>query len=70
MREVVDYHNLTNVNVKEIKKYESIFELIDNVDFKSPEKGHKKRFKNYLKFWEINNIETIYENDPTVKMPY
>ncbi|MDR1722111.1 MAG: polysaccharide pyruvyl transferase family protein, partial [Methanobrevibacter sp.] len=63
MREVVDYHNLTNVNVKELKKFDSIFDLINSVDLNTPEKGHKNRFKNYLKFWEINNIETIYDED-------
>jgi len=67
MREVVEYHNLTNVAMKELKKFDSIFDLIESVDFNSPEKGHKNRFKNYLKFWEINNIETIYENDTSRK---
>ncbi len=67
MKEVADYHNLTRINSKEIKKFDSIFELINNVNFNSPEKDHEKRFKNYLKFWEKNGITTVYKNNFSLK---
>jgi len=63
MKDVADYHELTRINTHEIKKYDSLEEIIESVDFHSTEKNHEKRFKKYLSFWEQNNIKTIYDND-------
>ncbi len=63
MRELALYHNLTRITTGKLKKFETLSDLIKKVDFHAPEKGHEKRFKNYLKFWQINNIPTIYEDD-------
>jgi len=63
MKDVVDYHELTNIRTKQLRKYDSLEKVIESVDFHSTEKNHEKRFKNYLNFWEKNNIQTIYDDD-------
>lgn len=63
MRELAAYHNLTRVTPGKLKSYESLSELIEKIDFHAPEKGHEKRFKNYLTFWAKNNIPTIYDSN-------
>lgn len=67
MRELATYHNLTRTTPKKLKNFESLSELVEKVDFHAPEKGHEKRFKNYLNFWKKNNIDTIYDNDLNIK---
>lgn len=63
MRELAEFHNLTHITEKELIKFKSLLEIIEEVDFKSPEKVHEDRFKNYLKFWRKNKIETVYDKD-------
>ncbi|WP_052332117.1 polysaccharide pyruvyl transferase family protein [Methanobrevibacter arboriphilus] len=63
MRELAEFHNLTHITEKELIKFNSLIEIIEKVDFKSPEKVHEDRFKNYLKFWRKNKIETVYDKN-------
>lgn len=63
MEEVANYHNLTGVRLVQLEKFNSLSELIENVDFHAPEKGHEERFKSYLNFWKKNGIETVFDND-------
>jgi polysaccharide pyruvyl transferase len=67
MKEIAEYHDLTRIYEHELNDLNSINDIIDNIDFKSPEKNHKKLFKNYLKFWKKNNIETVFDKNINVK---
>lgn len=63
MKELGEYHNLTRIYEKDLKEFNSLSDIIKTVDFHSPEDGHENRFKNYLKFWKKNKIETVFDND-------
>lgn len=41
MRELAEFHNLTHITEKELIKFKSLLEIIEEVDFKSPEKSMK-----------------------------
>ena len=67
MRELADFHRLTNITENELIEFDSVLDIIENVDFNSPEKGHTDRFNNYLKFWKKNKIKTAYDEDFNLK---
>ncbi|MBP3272266.1 MAG: polysaccharide pyruvyl transferase family protein [Ruminococcus sp.] len=67
VRELSKFHGLTHVDVNDLPNYRDIWELIDSVDFHSPEKYHKKNFDNYIDFLHANGLKTIYDDDPDRK---
>ncbi|OQD59396.1 hypothetical protein MBBAR_3c00510 [Methanobrevibacter arboriphilus JCM 13429 = DSM 1125] len=70
MKDVSEYHDLTRIYKEDLNELNSIQDIIDNVNFKSPLKNHEKLFKNYLKFWKKNNIKTVFDQDINVKRVY
>lgn len=62
MRELVDYHNLPNIDVNDVNEKTDVFELFSKIDYKSFLKGHKERFRHYVDFLDKNGIEHIYKD--------
>ena len=60
VKEVVDYHNLTQVSPEDLKKARDIFGLIEKADFHAPEKRQKANFDHYVDFLNANRIRHIY----------
>lgn len=63
MRELAEYHSLTNVPANEITDETNLFDLIEKVDFQSPTKKQAKNFDNYIDFLNDNGLEHIYQDN-------
>ncbi len=63
MRELARFHGLTWIDESELYKFKDIWELIDSVDFHSPERKQQKNFENYLDFLHSNGFKTIYDDN-------
>ncbi|MCD8232307.1 MAG: polysaccharide pyruvyl transferase family protein [Clostridiales bacterium] len=63
MRELAEFHNLTHLKTDQLNTYKNIWEIIDSVDFHSPESVAQKNFENYLDFLHLNGLKTIYDDD-------
>lgn len=62
MRELVDYHNLPNLNVQDIKEGMDINELLSNIRYSSFLDGHRERFVHYVDFLNKNGIPHIFKD--------
>ena len=69
-RELAEYHQLTHVPYKQIDSKTDIFDLIERVDFHSPEKCQKKNFEHYIDFLDKNDIEHIYRRKYNEQNPF
>jgi hypothetical protein len=61
--ELVDYHNIPHILMKDLKKDTSIFDLYEKADFSGIRKGHEQRFFHYLDFLNENGLETIFDEE-------
>ena len=67
-KELAEFHAIPSIPINKVSTDKNIFELIERIDFHSPEKVHKQNFDNYVNFLEKNEIENIwsYNSDETV----
>lgn len=65
-KELVDYHCLPAVSVKDICKTTSLEQLVDEADFKAVSRKQPDRFKHYLAFLEVNGLHHIYDSSNSV----
>lgn len=65
-RELADYHNLTNVPYNKVNENTGILELIDKIDFHSPEKCQSSNFDHYIDFLNKNRIDHIYKKNSKI----
>lgn len=63
MRELAEYHNLTSIWWNDIKDDTRIENVIEKVDFKSPEKVQKENFEHFISFLDQNGIDHIYKGN-------
>ncbi len=63
MMELVDYHKLPYILENQVDKNTNVWDLIEKMDFKSPEKVQSKNFDHFVDFLNINGIENIYSSD-------
>lgn len=61
--ELVDYHHIPHMLMKDLNKDISIFDLYEKADFTAIHKDHDKRFMIYLDFLKKNNLQTIYNEN-------
>ena len=59
-KELAEFHAIPSIPINKVSTDKNIFELIERIDFHSPEKVHKQNFDNYVKFLKENNIENIW----------
>lgn len=60
MKELADYHNLTHIEAKDLKKGTKLKDIIGELDFHSPEKVHKENFDKFIWFLNKNGLDHIY----------
>ena len=69
--ELADYHNIPYLKVKPLSKFETLYDVFEQVDFSSVHRGHKERFNHYLDFLHTLGLDTIYDHDYAgEKIPY
>ncbi len=67
--ELVDYHHIPHLPMKELTEQSNIFDLYDRSDFSALQKGHPERFKHYLDFLHTNGLDTIFDKEASQKNP-
>lgn len=63
MKELADYHNLTHLSEDKISDNIKLEEIIDQLDFHSPEKVQPQNFDHFIDFLEKNDLDHIYNYD-------
>lgn len=61
--ELVEYHHIPHMMMKDLNKETNIFDLYDKADFSALQEGHEERFMRYLDFLKKNNLQTIYDEE-------
>ncbi len=67
MRELAEFHHLSHVQTADLAHYKSIWDVIESIDFHSPESVAPKNFENYIDFLHLNGFKTIYDENPDRK---
>lgn len=62
MRELAEYHQLTHVFADKLTNKTRLEDLIESVDFHSPEKVQGSNFDKFISFLDRNGIDHIYKN--------
>ncbi|KLV24193.1 polysaccharide pyruvyl transferase [Niallia circulans] len=65
MRELAEYHQLTNLMANKITGKTSLLEIIEKSDFQSPVKVQGRNFDHFIDFLNKNQLEHIYINTVT-----
>ena len=60
MKELAEYHNLTHLSEDELKGNIKLKDIVNKLDFHSPEKVHAKNFDHFISFLEKNGLDYIY----------
>lgn len=63
MKELAEYHNLTHLSEEELKEDVKLEEVINQLDFHSPEKVQAQNFDHFIYFLEKNGLDHIYNYD-------
>lgn len=63
MKELADYHKLTHVSESELTEDITLEEVINKLDFHSPEKVQGQNFDHFLNFLDKNDLDHIYNYD-------
>ncbi|MFB9860018.1 polysaccharide pyruvyl transferase family protein [Salinicoccus siamensis] len=63
MKELADYHKLTHISEHDITEDLTLEEVINTLDFHSPEKVQEQNFNHFIKFLEKNSLDHIYNYD-------
>ena len=62
MRELAEYHQLTHVSADKLTNETRLEDLIESVDFHSPEKVQGVNFDKFISFLDRNGIDHIYKD--------
>ncbi|MCC4221799.1 polysaccharide pyruvyl transferase family protein [Staphylococcus saprophyticus] len=60
MKELAEYHNLTHLSEDELKGNVKLKDIVNQLDFHSPEKVQAKNFDHFISFLEKNGLDHIY----------
>lgn len=60
MKELAEYHNLTHLSEDELKGDVKLKDIVNQLDFHSPEKVQSKNFDHFISFLEKNGLDHIY----------
>lgn len=61
--ELADYHAIPHIELRTLKRSQSVFGLLEGVDFNQVLKGHEARFQHYLDFLHRNGLRTMFDDD-------
>lgn len=67
VRELAEYHELPNMLINDMPENLSLEELYETVDFSIIHKNHAKRFDHFIDFLHRNGLETVYDENPSIK---
>lgn len=67
--ELAEYHRIPHMTTQEFEKFDTIFDIIDGIDFSQVNEGHRERFEHYLEFLGKNGLSTIYD-EPCTTVPF
>lgn len=62
VRELADYHHLTQVPYQQVNENTSIWDLIEKADFNEVSRYQKENFDRFIGFLEKNGIDHIYKD--------
>lgn len=68
VRELVEFHHLTQISADEIGADTNIWDLIGQMDFNLPCQYQKENFHHFLSFLDANRIPHIYQDKSTPKV--
>lgn len=63
MKELAEYHKLTHIPEDQLKKNVKLPDLIEKLDFHSPQKVQSQNFNHFLDFLNKNNLDHIYNHN-------
>lgn len=61
IRELVAYHHIPHLLMKDLTGDTCIFDLYEKADFSAIQKHHKQKFLHYLDFLRRNGLQTIFD---------
>lgn len=61
IRELVTYHHIPHLLMKDLNADSRIFDLYEKADFSAIQKHHEKKFLHYLDFLRRNGLQTIFD---------
>lgn len=61
IKELVSYHHIPHLLMKDLKTDTRIFDLYEKADFSAIQKHHEKKFLHYLDFLQRNGLQTIFD---------
>lgn len=61
IKELVDYHHIPHMLMKDLKTDTRIFDLYEKADFGAIQKNHEDKFMHYLDFLRENDLPTIFD---------
>ncbi len=65
MKEIVEYHHLPHIKQSDLNENDTLYDVLQGVDFEDISRGHRKRFEHYVDFLNkigLNNIFDDYKN--------
>lgn len=67
VRELTEFHDLPRIKMSDIKPDTHFENMIEKIDFKSPEKVHQNNFYHYVDFLDKLGLDHIYKTDRNLK---
>ncbi|MDE6852943.1 MAG: polysaccharide pyruvyl transferase family protein [Lachnospiraceae bacterium] len=61
IKELVDFHHIPHMLMKDLTEETNIFDLYEKADFSAIQKNHEKKFLHYLDFLWENGLQTIFD---------
>ncbi len=68
--ELADYHNIPMIDYKSINEDLNLYDVFNNADFSSIQRGHKERFVHYIDFLHKIGLKTVYDSKRASEFPY
>ncbi|MCC3725590.1 polysaccharide pyruvyl transferase family protein [Staphylococcus epidermidis] len=63
MKELAEYHNLTHISEEKLNSGITLDEIINQLDFHSPEKVQSRNFDHFISFLNENGLDHIYNHE-------
>lgn len=63
VKELVDYHHIPHMLMKDLTEGSSIIDLHERADFSGIARGHQERFHHYLDFLHENGLKTVFDKN-------
>lgn len=61
MQELVEFHNITHIDMEKVRG--SVYDYLEDLDFKQFENKQNKNLENYKDFLNINGIKSVFDKE-------